>query len=54
MSTQELANKMVSEMQDAGLTPDEMQEVIARAREIYNQLKTKNNNQSFNTLKQCQ
>ena len=35
----EFADKIIKEMQDAGLTPDDMLRVIKLAREKYNELK---------------
>ncbi len=40
---QEVADSMIKIMQDAGLTPDEMLEVIRMAREKYKQMKLNEN-----------
>lgn len=43
----QVANQIVTEMQSAGLSPDEMLKVIAMAREKFNQLKTTNKTENI-------
>lgn len=44
MSPEKLADKMIKEMQDAGLSPDQMLKVIHMAREKFKQMKNKKKN----------
>jgi hypothetical protein len=37
LTAQQLADKIIREMQEMGMTPDEMLVVIAKARKIYNE-----------------
>jgi len=41
---QQVADKMINIMQDAGLSPDDMLRVIALAREKYNEMKKQKSN----------
>lgn len=43
MKEQELADKMIKEMQDAGITPERMLKVIKLAREKFEEMKVKDN-----------
>lgn len=42
ITNEQLADKMIKELEKAGLTPDEMLKVFRMARENYKQLKAKN------------
>ena len=46
-NSRQVANKIITEMQSAGLTPDQMLKVIAMARQKYNQLKTTNKTENI-------
>jgi len=42
MTSDQLANKIIKEMQDAGLSPDQMLDVIQMARKKFQQMQKEN------------